>query len=124
MLLTNVWQRTVAATAAPAGVRFYSRSLLHVPVPRNGLASAQDFLTAIGRDVEKRVSVEKWEDLFVMRRNDFKKLGVGVQDRRYIMWAMNKYRFGAEPSEFAHPVKPKKKIRGHGPRLQLGKRIR
>lgn len=49
----------------------------------DGLSSAKDFLSAIGRDVEKRVNVEKWEDLFVMRRNDFKKLGVGVQDRKY-----------------------------------------
>lgn len=128
------------------------------------MSSAKDFLTAVGRDLDKRVNVEKWEDLFLMRRNDFKKLGVNVQDRkwvvlrslclnsvqlflttnyRYVMWAMQKYRFGIEPQAFAHPVKPKKKIRGcvdearicqtkaychfyhrHGPRVQLGKRIR
>jgi len=48
----------------------------------DGMSTAKDFLSAIGRDVDKRVNVEKWEDLFLMRRNDFKKLGVGVQDRK------------------------------------------
>lgn len=49
-----------------------------------GMTTAKDFLTAIGRDVDKRVAVEKWEDLFLMRRNDFKKLGVGIQDRKCV----------------------------------------
>ncbi|KAF8333144.1 IGR protein motif-domain-containing protein [Cantharellus anzutake] len=88
------------------------------------MSSAKDFLQAIGRDVEKKVSVEKWEDLFRMRRDDFKILGVSVQDRRYIMWAMEKYRWGAEPTDFSHEAKPKKKYRGRGPRVQHGKRVR
>lgn len=50
--------------------------------PVGGMDTAKDFLSAIGRDVDKRVNVEKWEDLFLMRRNDFKKLGVGVRDRK------------------------------------------
>jgi len=88
------------------------------------MSSAKDFLHAIGRDVEKKVLVEKWEDLFRMRRNDFKTLGVGVQDRRYVMWAMEKYRWGTEPADFAHEAKPKKKYRGRGSRVQHGKRVR
>src|SRR5260370_981863 len=88
-------------------VRAYWNSLYYVPAPRSkyqqlmnhecaigmwhvltaedfadGMSSAKDFLQAIGRNAEKKVSVEKWEDLFRMRRDDFKTLGVGVQDRR------------------------------------------
>ena len=157
-------------------VRAYWNSLYYVPAPRSkyqrhveacerpenltdGMSSAKDFLRAIGRDVEKKVLVEKWEDLFRMRRNDFKTLGVGVQDRRsifpaqivargshsyrYVMWAMEKYRWGTEPADFAHETKPKKKHRGRacqficvsrhtdafalssrGSRVQHGKRVR
>lgn len=31
---------------------------------------------------------------------------------RYILWAMEKYRLGKDPSEFAYEVSKKKKIRG------------
>jgi len=50
--------------------------------------------------------------------------GVGVKDRRYILWCLNKFRLGEDPSEFAHAERPKKKIRGWGPSVQFGKRIR
>lgn len=63
---------------------------------------------------------------------------------RYILWCMGKFRQGLNPAQFAHPPKPKKKIRGyvappsfplcvcslchiiisHGPAVQNGKRIR
>lgn len=31
---------------------------------------------------------------------------------RYILWSMEQYRLGNEPSKFAYPPKPKKTIRG------------
>jgi hypothetical protein len=31
---------------------------------------------------------------------------------RYILWSMEKFRLGEDPSDFAHAPKPKKKIRG------------
>jgi IGR protein motif len=49
------------------------------------MATAQDFLIAIGRGLDKRIPVEQWVDLFRMKRDHFKKLGVGVRDRRYGM---------------------------------------
>lgn len=103
MLLTGLWLQAAKQHTTVRAVRFYSHSLFFVPVPRSapsnsshsvhsltidvcsadGMSTAKDFLAAIGRDVVKRVNVEKWEDLFLMRRNDFKKLGVGVQDRKW-----------------------------------------
>ena len=43
---------------------------------------------------------------------------------RYILWCMEKFRNGLPVEEFAHELKPKKKIRGWGPAVQNGKRIR
>jgi hypothetical protein len=34
---------------------------------------------------------------------------------RYVLWAMQKYRLGSDPTEFAHGATPKKKIRGYVP---------
>ncbi|KAL9935971.1 hypothetical protein V8E36_005548 [Tilletia maclaganii] len=50
--------------------------------------------------------------------------GVAVKDRRYILWALEKYRQGRDPVEFSIRAKPKKKIRGWGPRVQNGVRVR
>ncbi|KAK0535054.1 hypothetical protein OC835_002487 [Tilletia horrida] len=50
--------------------------------------------------------------------------GVPVKDRRYILWALEKYRQGLDPQHYAIKVKAKKKIRGWGPRVQNGIRVR
>ena len=44
--------------------------------------------------------------------------------RRYLLWALEKYRQGGDPAKFAYDTKPKKKVRGWGPRVQKGIRVR
>ncbi|RSH85935.1 uncharacterized protein EHS24_004120 [Apiotrichum porosum] len=43
---------------------------------------------------------------------------------RYIMWAFSRYSTGDAPSSFIEPPRPAKKIRGWGPRVQNGKRVK
>lgn len=81
-----------------------------------------DFLKAIGRS--SKVTVEKWEDFWKLSGHELKKSGVAVRDRRYILWCMEKYRRGLPVESYAHEPKPKKTIRGWGPAVQNGKRIR
>ena len=50
--------------------------------------------------------------------------GVPENLRKYILWALEKYRQGLEPSEFVRSVKKPKKVRGWGPRVQKGYRVR
>ncbi|KZT73757.1 hypothetical protein DAEQUDRAFT_754207 [Daedalea quercina L-15889] len=95
-----------------------------VPPTRGFIATPEDFLKAIGRSADTKVKAESWADLWALNRMRLKKEGVDTRDRRYILWCMGKYRLGQDPAHFAHPPKPKKKIRGHGPKVQLGKRIR
>ncbi|KAI6129799.1 hypothetical protein EDD16DRAFT_1544197 [Pisolithus croceorrhizus] len=77
---------------------------------RGKIATPQDFLKAIGRNSEKR---------------HFGGMTVyPVRDRRYILWCMEKFRQDLPIEQFAHEPKPKKKIRGWGPAVQHGKRIR
>ncbi|KAI0087706.1 hypothetical protein BDY19DRAFT_952771 [Irpex rosettiformis] len=79
------------------------------------------FLTAIGRSSETKLNVETWDEMWKMDGEAMKKAGLAVKDRRYILWSMEKYRLGEDPTEFAHPPKPRKKIRGWGPKVQNGK---
>ncbi|THH12552.1 hypothetical protein EW146_g7585 [Bondarzewia mesenterica] len=95
-----------------------------VPPPRGSITSPEAFLKAIGRSSETKVSYETWEQLWHTSGIELKKNGLSVQDRRYVLWAMQKFRLGEDPLDFTHDPKKKKKIRGWGPAVQNGKRIR
>ncbi|RPD62381.1 hypothetical protein L226DRAFT_611040 [Lentinus tigrinus ALCF2SS1-7] len=107
-----------------------TRSVVHraaqrpVPPPRGKITTPEDFLKAIGRSSESKLSPESWEQLWHTDGYQLKKAGLGVQDRRYILWSMEKFRQGEDPAEFAYEAKPEKKIRGRGPAVQNGKRLR
>ncbi|KJA23168.1 hypothetical protein HYPSUDRAFT_39941 [Hypholoma sublateritium FD-334 SS-4] len=93
-------------------------------VPAPAIKQPADFLKRIGRGAETKLSAETWDALWRMDGNAMKKAGVGVRDRRYIQWCMEKFRLGFPIEEFAHEPSPKKTIRGWGPKVQNGKRIR
>ncbi|KAL1950573.1 hypothetical protein VTO73DRAFT_5697 [Trametes versicolor] len=95
-----------------------------IPPPRGTIATPQDFLKAIGRSSETKLTPESWEELFHTNGHQLRKAGLTVEDRRYILWSVEKFRQGLDPSEFAHPPKPASKIRGRGPSVQNGKRLR
>ncbi|KAI0702260.1 hypothetical protein BC835DRAFT_102293 [Cytidiella melzeri] len=86
------------------------------------------FLTAIGRSAETKLTVEGWDELWKMDGEAMRKAGLSVKDRsivlcanRYILWSMEKFRLGEDPMVFAHSPKPKKKVRGWGPKIQNGR---
>ncbi|KIM56809.1 hypothetical protein SCLCIDRAFT_131762 [Scleroderma citrinum Foug A] len=127
-------------------VRHCTRSVHNAPAirslpdPRGKIATPDDFLKAIGRGSEKKVSMDSWEAFWRTNGWELKGANVAVKDRRYILWCMEKYRQGVPIEQFAHESKPKKKIRGYvttfacfalahhdcrwGPAVQHGKRIR
>ena len=72
----------------------------------------QSFLTSLGRGAETKVKADDWKSFWKMDGHDFRKAGLSIRDRRYIMWCMEKYRQGLDPKEFAHEAQPNKKIRG------------
>ncbi|KAF8195483.1 hypothetical protein BJ912DRAFT_847285 [Pholiota molesta] len=93
-------------------------------VPAPEIRTPEAFLKSIGRAAETKLSAGSWEELWKMDGQAMKKAGVGIRDRRYILWCMEKYRLGFPINEFAHEPPPKKTIRGWGPKVQNGKRIR
>jgi hypothetical protein len=49
------------------------------------IKSPADFLKAIGRSCETKISVKSWDDFWKMDGSSFKKDGVPVRDRRYAL---------------------------------------
>lgn len=84
----------------------------------------ESFLKGIGRGAEKKVETEEWDKFWELSGKDLKKAGLAIKDRRYVLWCMEKYRQGMSLSEIAYDPKPKKTVRGWGPKVQNGKRIR
>ncbi|KAG1855825.1 hypothetical protein C8R48DRAFT_719412 [Suillus tomentosus] len=97
-----------------------------IPSPRGPgkISTPQDFLKAIGRSSETKISIDSWDAFWRTSGWDMKNAGLSIQDRRYILWCMEKFRQNKPIEGFAHEERPKKKIRGRGPAVQFGKRIR
>lgn len=49
------------------------------------ITTPHDFLTAVGRSSETKLSIEAWEDFWKTSGQDMKKLGLAVRDRRYVL---------------------------------------
>ncbi|KAG6878090.1 hypothetical protein C0993_012417 [Termitomyces sp. T159_Od127] len=77
------------------------------------ITTPADFLKAIGRSSETKLQVDEWDALWKLSGHDLRQKGLGVRDRS-----------GLSTESFAHEPKPKKTIRGWGPSVQNGKRIR
>ncbi|PWN88981.1 hypothetical protein FA10DRAFT_133996 [Acaromyces ingoldii] len=114
-----------ASTSAPAP------AARPIPPPRGNLATPADFLQAISTprrgDLQQAVSGltgEDWNALFGLDGTQLKSAGVTPKQRRFVLWALEKYRQGHDPSDFVVDQKPKKKVRGWGPRVQKGIRVR
>ncbi|PWZ00937.1 hypothetical protein BCV70DRAFT_159326, partial [Testicularia cyperi] len=90
------------------------------------------FLTAISgtrRDLASNSSLvsllgEEFTNIFSTSSASLKQAGVTTKDRRYFLWAVEKFRQGQDPKSFVIDAKPKKKVRGWGPRVQTAERIR
>ncbi|KAF7299619.1 IGR domain-containing protein [Mycena chlorophos] len=116
-----------------------------VPAPTTTISTPASFLQAIGRESNTKYKTDdaemSWDDFWQTDGVKLKAAGVAVRDRRcallpfpslkqlnthrrYILWCMEKYRQGSPVTAFAHPPPPKKTIRGWGPSVQNGKRIR
>ncbi|EIW65826.1 hypothetical protein TREMEDRAFT_35843 [Tremella mesenterica DSM 1558] len=124
------------------GIATSSRNLQKAPLlPSREVPTPAEFLTLIGRGVEKRLGsqVESWESLSEIWKKGgkaLKNVGLGVRERRWVnssldaqetdekLWAMAKYSQGISPSTFIKPPRPAKKIRGWGPRVQNGVRVK
>lgn len=98
-----------------------------------GITSPKDFIAAISRaprrDLISDSSVtdslpEDWNEFFSLQSKDLDEKGLSASDRKYILWAMERYRQGYNIRRIAYQDKSKKVVRAHGPRVQKGYRVR
>ncbi|KIY72471.1 hypothetical protein CYLTODRAFT_486309 [Cylindrobasidium torrendii FP15055 ss-10] len=114
---------SAATRAFSTGVPFRAEQI-QLPTFQRYIKTPQDFLKAVGRELDTKVTVDSWEALWAKRGKHFKADGLAVRDRRYLLWCMAKFKAGVPTTVFAHEPPPKKKIRGWGPAMQDGKRPR
>ncbi|KAF9071174.1 hypothetical protein BDP27DRAFT_1219464 [Rhodocollybia butyracea] len=90
------------------------------------ITTPNEFLKKIGRSLDTKLTSlpDTWDGFWRISGLEMRSAGVGVKDRRYTLWCMAKFRRGIPVEEFAHEEKPKKTVRGWGPAVQNGKRIR
>ncbi|KAJ3904612.1 IGR protein motif-domain-containing protein [Lentinula edodes] len=120
--------RPCSTTLLPSLTRSFVNRALTKPVPptTGTITTPNDFLKSIGRSMDTKMTSapESWDDFWRTSGLDMRKVGLSVRDRRYALWCMSKFRRGLAVEEFAHEPKPKKTVRGWGPSVQNGKRIR
>ncbi|KAF8823137.1 IGR protein motif-domain-containing protein [Lentinula edodes] len=120
--------RPCSTTLLPYLTRSFVNRALTKPVPptTETITTPNDFLKSIGRSMDTKMTSapESWDDFWRTSGLDMRKVGLSVRDRRYALWCMSKFRRGLAVEEFAHEPKPKKTVRGWGPSVQNGKRIR
>ena len=83
--LTRSINSKAASTPVPPIRDPSTLSQLHPSYHLESIKSPADFLKAIGRSSETKVSVESWEDFWKKDGLFFKKGGVSVRDRRYAL---------------------------------------
>ncbi|CAK9783152.1 hypothetical protein CC85DRAFT_284100 [Cutaneotrichosporon oleaginosum] len=107
-----------------------ARAALKMPLrPHAETPAPVDLLSKIGRNADKKLAekVPDWKaltELYFKGTKPMSDAGMTPRERRYVMWALERYSHGDAPSTFIRPPKPPKKIRGWGPRVQHGKRVK
>lgn len=77
-------ERRVPPTRGGTGTHWLPRNLAHfIATESLGIKTPEDFLKAIGRSAETKLTVERWEDLWRLSGQDMKKAKLDVRDRRY-----------------------------------------
>ncbi|GAA6014546.1 hypothetical protein JCM10207_001640 [Rhodosporidiobolus poonsookiae] len=107
------------AIHAPAAVE------RRIPQPRGPYTDPSALLSVSKRCLESYADkFEDWPALFSKTSAELRDAGMTVKESRYLLWLLERYRQGHDPAKIAIPPTPKKTIRGHGPRVQNGIRIR
>ncbi|KPV72016.1 uncharacterized protein RHOBADRAFT_56152 [Rhodotorula graminis WP1] len=109
------------AIHAPAAVDPSRR----VPKPRGQYTDPAAILAASKRGLESYADkMGSWDEAFTKTGAELRDAGMTVKQSRYTLWLLEKYRQGHDPLSVAVPPTPKKTIRGWGPRVQGGIRVR
>lgn len=63
----------------------YDSTILYFWRTVDGFKSVPPLLQAFGRDLQKKIKVESWEELFNLNGSKLKAMDVTVKDRRYVI---------------------------------------
>ncbi|KAH9820271.1 hypothetical protein DFH28DRAFT_1052584 [Melampsora americana] len=97
-----------------------------IPKPHHEIETVESFLNSLKRPnlIELKSKFQSWDEFFKSNRISLKSTSINPKERKYLLWSMERFRHGQDPKEFSIKLKKKKTIRGWGPRVQNGKRLR
>lgn len=68
--------------------------MLHISnAPQESIQTPADFLRAIGRESETKLSVDTWTEFWNMNGRAMRDAGIGTKDRRYVMEIAPTFRY-------------------------------
>ncbi|GAA5861970.1 hypothetical protein JCM8547_001542 [Rhodosporidiobolus lusitaniae] len=106
---------------APAAIDATKR----IPRPRGRYTDTTSILAASKRGLEQYADkLGDWAELFGKTSTDLKDAGLTTKESRYLLWLLERYRHGHDPAQIAIPATKAKTIRGWGPKVQNGVRVR
>ncbi|KDE02691.1 hypothetical protein MVLG_06779 [Microbotryum lychnidis-dioicae p1A1 Lamole] len=121
------WHTTPLASSSSQLRSLHAPALAprRIPSTRTPYTTPAAVLESASRNLKQHTDkFPTWEALFASTSHSLAELGLAVKERRYLLWVLEKYRAGFDIAEIAVPTKPKRKIRGWGPKVQNGKRVR
>ncbi|GAA5850472.1 hypothetical protein JCM3766R1_006572 [Sporobolomyces carnicolor] len=90
--------------------------------------NVESILKASGRGLDQyseKLQDSSFANLFQKTSTELRdQVGMTVKESKYFLRVLEKYRQGFNPDQVAISEKPKKTIRGWGPRVQNGVRVR
>ncbi|GAA5979278.1 hypothetical protein JCM11641_001980 [Rhodosporidiobolus odoratus] len=108
---------------APAAIP----QLKRVPKPREPYSDPASILRVSQRGLEQyadKLEEAGWQGLFTQTSTELRDMGMTIKESRYLLWLLERYRQGHDPANVAVAPTPKKTIRGWGPKVQNGVRVR
>jgi len=110
--IPHLWKNVNAFSEVSGCFRTYATSTFRTPITKT-YSTPKDLLKMFGRKSEDKLNVESWDQLWKLRGIDMKEAGLAVKDRRYILWALERTKQGAQPEHLVKETTPKKTIRGY-----------
>lgn len=80
----NVFQRPDVPSPRGLFVNTYFLLVIFISLVPGKISTPQDFLKAIGRSSETKISIDSWDAFWRTSGSDMKNAGLSIQDRRFV----------------------------------------
>jgi len=88
--VNSVFRRPDVPSPRGLFVNTYFLLVVHISLVPGKISTPQDFLKAIGRSSETKISIDSWDAFWRTSGSDMKNAGLSIQDRRLVHPRLNR----------------------------------